>query len=308
MRLWPLVILARIPSAADLGGVGAMLLQSAGASARTQPAPVPRAVSPILLGILAVGFWVLVVWCVRRIARPDKLRLADAPPRHNSLNPIHILVLLTLWLGAGVATNWILGWQLEEGDLRRVLLAGLAGHVALLTGGLAVAHFAFRRGLRRGAGLSLRRWLWDFLRGLFACLAVLPVCFAALQVTRFLIPFDRIETHQVLLAFDELGGGWTLVGAGMAIVLAPLAEELFFRGVIQSMLRRYLARPWAAVGLTGVFFALVHAPYWDTMPALFVLAVVLGYNYERTGRLTAPIVIHALFNAINVTQQIWWSK
>ena len=33
------------------------------------------------------------------------------------------------------------------------------------------------------------------------------------------------------------------------------------------------------------------------MPALVVLGLVLGYNYERTGRLTAPILIHSLFNA-----------
>jgi len=34
------------------------------------------------------------------------------------------------------------------------------------------------------------------------------------------------------------------------------------------------------------------------MPALFVLSVILGYNYERCGRLYPPVLIHALFNSV----------
>ena len=59
--------------------------------------------------------------------------------------------------------------------------------------------------------------------------------------------------------------------------------------------------------LTSAIFAMLH---WDTvasadgewvpLPALFALGVVLGYNYERSGRLVAPILIHALFNGVSV--------
>jgi hypothetical protein len=52
---------------------------------------------------------------------------------------------------------------------------------------------------------------------------------------------------------------------------------------------------WVAILATSALFALVH-PTW-TWPAIFLLAVCLGYAYERTGNLWVPVVIHAAFNA-----------
>jgi membrane protease YdiL (CAAX protease family) len=40
------------------------------------------------------------------------------------------------------------------------------------------------------------------------------------------------------------------------------------------------------------------------LPALVILGIVLGYNYERSGRLWAPIMIHALFNALSIVT-VW---
>jgi hypothetical protein len=54
------------------------------------------------------------------------------------------------------------------------------------------------------------------------------------------------------------------------------------------------AARWIAVIITSVVFALVH-PLW-TAPLIFLLAVCLGYAYERTGSLWVPIVMHAMFN------------
>jgi membrane protease YdiL (CAAX protease family) len=54
------------------------------------------------------------------------------------------------------------------------------------------------------------------------------------------------------------------------------------------------ARRWLAVLITSLLFAIVH-PIWMA-PAIFVLAICLGYAYERTGNLWVPILIHAAFN------------
>jgi membrane protease YdiL (CAAX protease family) len=56
------------------------------------------------------------------------------------------------------------------------------------------------------------------------------------------------------------------------------------------------------VCVVAAFFAVMH---WDAtaphaVPALFVLGLGLGGIYEKTGRLTAPIVMHMLFNAGNL--------
>ncbi len=60
---------------------------------------------------------------------------------------------------------------------------------------------------------------------------------------------------------------------------------------------------WMAILLTSFLFAIIH-PLW-TAPLIFVLAVCLGYAYERTGNLWAPIVIHALFNTINTIEFLY---
>ena len=54
---------------------------------------------------------------------------------------------------------------------------------------------------------------------------------------------------------------------------------------------------WQAVLLTSLAFALFH-PLWMA-PLIFVLAICLGYAYERTGNLWVTIAMHAIFNTCN---------
>jgi membrane protease YdiL (CAAX protease family) len=112
---------------------------------------------------------------------------------------------------------------------------------------------------------------------------------------------QKHEMLQILERLPQLGLQWKLLLAFSAIVLAPVTEEIFFRGLCQSVLRKYLKRPWAAVLITAALFAAMHATSeLPALPALMILGIVLGYNYERTGRLWAPILIHSMFNALSI--------
>jgi membrane protease YdiL (CAAX protease family) len=77
---------------------------------------------------------------------------------------------------------------------------------------------------------------------------------------------------------------------------------MLFRGHIQTILVRAFrggggsTGRWTAVIVTSVIFALVH-PLWMS-PLIFLLALCLGYAYERTGNLWVAIFIHAMFNSI----------
>jgi len=80
----------------------------------------------------------------------------------------------------------------------------------------------------------------------------------------------------------------------MAVLIAPVAEELFFRGVLYGAGRSSFGRPYA-LAASSLIFALMH---WDrTMPAMLVFAMALAALYELTGTLFAPILAHAAFNA-----------
>jgi len=82
------------------------------------------------------------------------------------------------------------------------------------------------------------------------------------------------------------------------IVLAPVAEELIFRGILYPFVKQ-LGFPKLALFGTSFLFALIHADKAIFIP-LFVLALALTWLYEKTGSLLAPIVAHSLFNAANL--------
>jgi hypothetical protein len=84
----------------------------------------------------------------------------------------------------------------------------------------------------------------------------------------------------------------------LAVVGAPLVEELFFRGLLQgAFTRRIRAIP--ALFVTAIIFSFAHVLNEGLLAlvALFPMAVVLGYLRYRTGRLAAGMAAHALFNA-----------
>jgi membrane protease YdiL (CAAX protease family) len=92
-----------------------------------------------------------------------------------------------------------------------------------------------------------------------------------------------------------------LVAAGfVVIVVAPVAEEFFFRGFFYRALRTRLG-VLAAAGVDGAVFGLIHFTGAETLELLPILAV-LGFMfclvYERTGTLYTTIGLHAFNNAI----------
>jgi membrane protease YdiL (CAAX protease family) len=158
-------------------------------------------------------------------------------------------------------------------------------------------------------GFTARRWLNDSIRSVIGFLAILPVCFFLLIATTWLIlqwdpNTNLLAPHAYLqiLIDSDVPMVWRTLLVLAAVVLAPLGEEIFFRGLLQSMFRRYLQQPWVAILLTSMLFSAVHFTDIKSLPALFALSMALGYNYERTGRLYSPIMIHMLFNMVNIAE------
>jgi membrane protease YdiL (CAAX protease family) len=85
--------------------------------------------------------------------------------------------------------------------------------------------------------------------------------------------------------------------AFVAILGAPVVEEIIFRGILYPAIKQ---RGWPQLALwgTSLLFALTHANVATFLPLTF-LAMVLVFLYERTGNLLAPILTHGLFNAAN---------
>ncbi|MDO5653180.1 MAG: type II CAAX endopeptidase family protein [Brachymonas sp.] len=121
------------------------------------------------------------------------------------------------------------------------------------------------------------------------------------------------EASKQVARWLGLGQGvWPDVAVVLAVtVMAPLGEELFFRGLLYRSLRDGVARwlpmlPSAALGmvLSSLLFAVMHVgDGQDTQwPALFVMGILMALSYEWTGSLLAPMMVHALNNMLALAQ------
>lgn len=155
--------------------------------------------------------------------------------------------------------------------------------------------------VRQDLGLGSRRIGGGVARGVLGAFIVVPPLYLLSQVMEIAyrgLRYNHPTEHPLLKVLGEKPGGAVMIAIIIgACVLAPLFEELLFRGHIQTLLKRLLRGNWAAIVLTSVLFSLVH-PMWS-WPIIFVLAVCLGYAYERTGNLWVNITMHAAFNTVS---------
>lgn len=111
-------------------------------------------------------------------------------------------------------------------------------------------------------------------------------------------------TLREILTLRETSGlsWWILPVAIQVLVMAPLLEEVLYRGCLQSAFVSATGRSWPSILASSAIFALVHASAvpWHAMPTLFTVGLICGVAFERTGRMGPAILFHAAFNALNL--------
>ncbi len=94
-----------------------------------------------------------------------------------------------------------------------------------------------------------------------------------------------------------------LLAALAAVVMAPIAEEVLFRGLLHRGLRVRLTIVPATI-ISSVLFAVIHVEVVFSQPlalvGLTLAGAVMALAYERTGSLVVPVVIHAVYNALTL--------
>lgn len=116
----------------------------------------------------------------------------------------------------------------------------------------------------------------------------------------FVLPFTGGEFENPQVEALTGGSALSLRDLGLLLILvaviAPIAEELFFRGMLYPVLRRRWS-PQVAIVANGFLFALIHfIPI--LIPGLFFVGIVLAWVRERSNSLIPCMLIHALQNAV----------
>lgn len=178
-----------------------------------------------------------------------------------------------------------------------VVFAGIL--VQLITAALLLFYLGGVRGLSPAGLFGLRGE--GLLRALGAALlfilpTILVINAAAWGVSQWLDAFwPGMKVQDSVLAFKESkdpAARGALVLA--AVVIAPLVEELTFRGFVYGVIKRYTDGFFAAL-CSSLLFAVVHCHIGSLFP-LALLALILCAAYELTGSLLTPMLMHALFN------------
>jgi membrane protease YdiL (CAAX protease family) len=155
--------------------------------------------------------------------------------------------------------------------------------------------------LRAGFGLDQPGWPKGILLAAGLTILALPViwCLQAASVSTLEHlgwPQENEAAVDMFLHENTVWGKCYMVF--FAVLLAPVAEEFVFRGVLYPFIKQ-LGSPRAAFVGVSAIFAGIHFDAGTFVP-LFVLALFLTWLYERTGCLLASITAHSLFNTANV--------
>ena len=104
------------------------------------------------------------------------------------------------------------------------------------------------------------------------------------------MPEDKMKIMEMMLD----GPAWvTLISVSL---FAPFFEEWLCRGVILRGLLKHVKPAWAII-ISAIFFAAIHMNWWQAVPA-FLIGLVLGYVYYKTGSLKLTMLMHFANNTM----------
>lgn len=111
---------------------------------------------------------------------------------------------------------------------------------------------------------------------------------------------DKNPTAFVDVLYDSADPKWLLIVT--MVVIAPIYEEVMFRGIFWSAIREQFTGSkgaWVATLITSILFSLIHLQYeFYEMSVIFILALLLGYARSRSGSLYVPILLHVINNGL----------
>lgn len=203
--------------------------------------------------------------------------------------------IMLLFVGVAVF-SFISGFGLELWYIRRQLKA---------------ENVSVRKALALNLDSLNGSWLKAFGMALLAFAVLVP----ATYVVESLLPVEKIHDPAADFA-RQLVGGSVWLFAFLGVVVAPVLEELVFRGFVYNMLRTSMrSERWLKVlrshhvvdfmaGLvSAAIFGLFHMNWsdpshlnWPALPVYMVTGMILSELYRRSGTLYAPMMLHAMNN------------
>lgn len=227
-----------------------------------------------------------------------------SPKTWSTAAVMRLMLALFISLFAGFSLMHLLAWQTpdwtpDDQRFANLVIATVTIHITFL---LLVGLFLREEGLtwREAFGFSNPRLARGIFLAFLTTILLLPVTFFLTRLSaEVMTQFGRDPHPQDAVEALRHGSGHlqkAYLGL-VAMVLAPCAEEILFRGIIYPTIKQQGFPRLALLG-TSLLFAAIHGNLMTMVP-LTLLAMVLAGLYELTDNLLVPILTHSLFNMFN---------
>ena len=202
--------------------------------------------------------------------------------------------------------NMIPGIAVDDHRSMIAMLAVSISNLIFMIGAPAVVGPGWSKGMLR-LGLNGPDFGRQARIGIRVALLASPWVYAVNLTANLIFHANPHEVMQMLnKGLDSFSMSLAVIGA---VILAPAAEEILFRGILLGGLihktrfkpadqRRRLVQ--AANIITSLIFGALHMSAWPAPIGIFVLSLVLGKTYIVTGRLWPCIIAHSVFNFTGV--------
>ena len=242
----------------------------------------------------------------------------QSPQRRAGLGPMDIFIGLLIMMASMALllppVAVALGWPEKSEDFTIEQIAWRSFIGQILSMGPAIAYILFRANMTDGGvqalGLLPRKPWRELAAGGLGMLAAIPIVGAVSVIFTFIHalvtqkPSDPIA-HDMLRRMMETTEPLAIgLMVASAVILAPIFEEIIFRGLVQTSLQEATnySQRWLIVLASAGIFCAIHADVaqWQALPGLMALGIILGWLYERHGSLLPCVLLHMLFNIANI--------
>jgi len=246
-------------------------------------------------GIALPGYWLM-----RRFWPENGWNLGGSVPT-SCFQKWDLLVL------GALVIYYIASWRMARGadPMMSDFTSGkvMASAIAYLGGAAVLCALLFRRiNLVEYFGLRWSGWLWVFL--------IVPAFLGVMYFSSMMVQLsgwnDAVRAHfgtqlqaGVQLLMKSNDRNLILAMAFAAVIAAPIAEEVIFRGYIYPLVKRY-SEGWFAAIFSASLFAAVHMNLLG-FPLFFLIGLAMVFLYEKSGSIWPCILCHMAFNGMAVS-------
>jgi membrane protease YdiL (CAAX protease family) len=208
--------------------------------------------------------------------------------------PLFLVVLAKAFSGA--PADSVRAWIESSGAVLVLLIATFPAHALILLFCWAVVTHRGKRPFFQTLG-----WNWAGRSAIYWCLVAVGVVIAINAASNFLLRWlpEQTSPFEELLKSSQPARIATVL---LAILTAPLVEEIVYRGVLFSALRKRLSAAATVLSVTVIFVG-VHVPQyrgaWRTIAGLTLLSLALTIFRARTSSVLPSFLIHLVNNALS---------